>query len=63
MWSWWNNTAVYGYEGIPASTFFFKEDADLATKYADNVMSHVSNVISFCRSGDIKIGKNVSQHS
>jgi HEPN domain-containing protein len=63
MWSWANNTAVYGYEGIPAATFFYKEDAELARKFADEAMIHVSNVIAFCRSGDIKIGKNVAQNS
>jgi hypothetical protein len=60
MWSWGNDTAVYGYEGVPAATFFWREDAELATKYADNVMSNVAVLISYCRSGDIKIA-NVSR--
>ena len=63
MWSWGNNTAVYGYEEIPAATFFWREDAELAMKYADNVMSCVPTVISLCKSGNIKIAKSNSQHS
>jgi len=63
MWSWANNTAVYGYEGIPAVTFFDKGDADLAMKFADEVMNSVSLVLVSCRNGDIKIGKIASRHS
>jgi HEPN domain-containing protein len=60
MWSWANNTAVYGYEGISAATFFVREDTELAKKFADEVMRNVSQVIAYCRSGDIKIRRNIS---
>jgi len=63
MWSWANNTAVYGYEGIPAATFFVKDDAELAKKFADEVMRNVSQLIAYCRSGDIKIGRNILPRS
>jgi len=63
MWAWANNTAVYGYEGIPAASFFFREDAELAKKFADKVMNTVSHVVAYCRTGDIKIIKNPSRHT
>jgi HEPN domain-containing protein len=55
MWSWSSDIAVYSYEELPASIFFRKEDAQLATSYAEMMMVHIHMVISYCRNGDIKI--------
>ena len=55
MWSWSSNIAAYSYEGLPASIFFRKEDAQMATIHAEMMMVHIDMVISYCRNGDIKI--------
>ncbi len=54
MWEFAHSTAIYGYGSSPASQLFGSEDAQTAIKYAEQVQSTCSEVITHVRGGTVK---------
>lgn len=55
MWEWAHSTSVYGYLDIPATRLFKKEDAEIAAKYADEVLMNCRSIADLVENEEIKI--------